>query len=288
MDYKEEKLQSLISGFLLDNTFLTEQNDFTFDESDEENQEEYFDIDLFLNLETSIERLRYFVLYKLKNIKDLNDIMTKIIIDLKIAIDNDEYVLIKTLIVLFSYKANFIPSFTKIYQILYNSLKNEDLTNDARELIILYYKSYDRIYSQEEIDNLIIFLINNDNKCRTSIFKLLIRLIILNSYCFALEFIINIIDLFPDLNILDKYYVTHIILAMLISINDENHMIVKNIFTNFENQMKDILFICAEGENITAISAILFYIRDYENYDKYEDLMILCKERKEKENLRII
>lgn len=77
MNYKKEEFQSLITNWLLDDTFSEKQNDLTIvDEYDEENQEEYFDIELFEHLETSIERLRYFVLYRLKNVKDWNTIMT--------------------------------------------------------------------------------------------------------------------------------------------------------------------------------------------------------------------
>lgn len=289
MNYKKEEFQSLITNWLLDDTFSEKQNDLTIvDEYDEENQEEYFDIELFEHLETSIERLRYFVLYRLKNVKDLNTIMTKIIIDLQTAIDHDAYVLIKTLLKLFQYDAEFIPSYKKINEILYESLQNDELTNDARQLIVLYFNSQGLMYSQEEIDNLIIFSIQNDNECRTSIWKLLIRFIMVNSYSLALENIMNMIDLFPELKTLDKYYVTHIMLAMFISDNEENNINIKTIFMKSEESMKDILFICAEGENITIISAILYYIKNLENFDKFEDLIIYCREKKINENLKIL
>ena len=67
--------------------------------------------------------------------------------------------LIKTLLKLFQYDAEFIPSYKKINEILYESLQNDELTNDARQLIVLYFNSQGLMYSQEEIDNLIIFSI---------------------------------------------------------------------------------------------------------------------------------
>ena len=248
---------------------------------------EYFDFDQFSLLETSVERLRYFVLYKLKNRSDLELIMTKLIIDMKVSMKNDIYVVLKVLQTLFLYQATFIPLDANINSIIFNSMFDINLSYDAKILIELYYEKLELRYSNDDILTLIEYSIYNNDKCRTNIWKLELQLILLYNYCLPSEFIKKIINLYGDLNMANKHLLTQLIFSMLISENEENKNNIKEIFYEDEELIRDILIDCSDGENITVITTILYCIRFYNNYDYFSDIIDLCILKKDEDDLNV-
>ena len=81
------------------------------------------------------------------------------------------------------------------------------------------------------------------------------------------------IFLFENLRTADKYLITQIILAMILSKNENNHKTINIIFIEHSKLIKEILFCCAEGENVFTITAILHSIEKYSNFDFDKELI---------------
>lgn len=282
--YKNSAFQQVINSMLYTDDEKSDEESFFSNENDQD----YFEIDQFFLLNTSIERLRYFVLYKMKKKEDLQKIMTQILIDINNSLNNDTYVIIKAIQTLFWYQADFIPFCLEINSILYNALFDNDLSYDSKNLIILYYEKFGIIYSNEEILQLMDFSIKNNNNCRANIWKLEFRLILFYDYSLPVVMLSKIIVLYDDLKTVDKFLLTHIIASMLLSDNLENKNNIHTVFIENEKLMKNILMECADGKNITIITLILHLIKSYQNYNYYCDIYSHCITKKESENLNIL
>ena len=266
---------------------IIENCSFSSDKQIQSDNIEYFDFEIYNCLKSPHERLRYFILYDLQQNESLNLLKTNIISDLNSIIENDTHLLLKTLLRLFYYKVFFIPLNEIIKDILYNSLQNEEFTYEARNLNILYLCKFGLFYSEEHLDRLMEFSIENDNKCRSNIWSFEIRLILFYDILLQYNYINEIIENFWDYNLLDKYIATRIILSMILSGNEQNKLIIQRIFIEKPAEIKELLSICAEGENISIIAAIIYLIKDYPNYKYFEDIVDLCIEKKQKQNLHI-
>ncbi len=115
-DYKESSFERL-------KDLLIRQSDFCQFKSDNDINEEndcidYFDMEMYNALKTPIERMRYFVLYDLKKVEELYEVIGQILDDINSSLNDDYYVLLKTLLKLFQYDSDSIPSSLQIYEIL--------------------------------------------------------------------------------------------------------------------------------------------------------------------------
>lgn len=248
---------------------------------------EYFDLMLYSCLKSPSERLRYVVLYDFENKEEINNIRTKIIIDLEIIFSKDTYLFLKTLQKLLIYNVDFIPSNTEIHKCLYRLLQNQELTFEVKSIIISYFKKFGVLYSDFEINNLIQISFTQDNDCKTSIWSLILRLILFHGFVFQYKFLITINNLFWELKVLDKYLFIHIILAMLLSNIEKNKENIQRFFREKEEQIKEILIICSEGKNISIITTILYLIKDIDNYNYFKDILDQCIEKKQEQNLKV-
>lgn len=290
IEFKKNYRSVMIKWLLKNNQSeynLNDDQNIENDENESQNDMIFFDFDIFFNLKAPIERLRYFVLYKVQRENDLHLILKQIIKDIEDSLNSDNYVILKTLLTLFSYNTDTIPSDMKIFQILFDSIQDYELSEDSAKLIILYYDKLGPIFSTQNINNLIEFSLNGDNKCRTFIWKLLVRLILIYSYNLSIDYFSCMVKLFDDLKSNDKFILSHIILAMILSDNEENNQIVKKVFNNYEEILKYILINCANGENITVITTILQLIEEYDNFKYFSDIIEYCIDLRVSEDIDV-
>lgn len=280
IEYKNDFLPLIINQ-------LIDYSSFSFDTKIQDENTEYFDFEIYKCLKSPQERLRYFILYDLEKKESLQNLTTNIITDLDSIFNKDTNLLLKTLLKLFYYKVFFIPLNENIKEILYNCLQNDEYTYDARNLNILYLCKFGLIYPEEHLNRLIEYSIKNDNKCRTSIWSFEIRLILFYDILFPYEYIKEIIENFWNFKLLDKYISTRIILSMILSKNEQNKLIIQKIFIEKAEEIKEILSICSEGENISTIATILYLIKDYSNFEYFRDIVDICIEKKHTQNLQI-
>lgn len=279
-DYKESSFERL-------KDLLIRKSDFCQFKSDNDINEEndcidYFDMEMYNALKTPIERMRYFVLYDLKKVEELYEVIGQILDDINSSLNDDYYVLLKTLLKLFQYDSDSIPSSLQIYEILKKTILEEELTNDSKKLIIFYYSNFGLLYSLEDLIELIEFSLQIDDKRRTSIWSLELRMILIYNYTLPKKLFSKMIFLFENLRTVDKYLITQIILAMILSKNENNHKTINIIFIEHSKLIKEILFCCAEGENVFTITAILHSIEKYSNFDFDKELIDFCNEVKKK------
>lgn len=283
MIYKEE------------NTLMQSKNIFCFNNDEENNKlinkspkddKEFFNNDLYHTFQTPQERLRYFVLYELQDKKNINNLREVLLNDLNEVMIIDYYVVIKTLQMLFKYEAQFIPLDIKIFSILLECFKIEKVSFEAEQLTKMYFGKFGPIFSYSSILELIDFSIHNEN-CRTIIWSFLLKIIVAYNYSLPLKYLSKIILLFGDLKANDKFLIPQIILGMLLSRKNENQDVIKKLFTQNSEIIKSILVNCAEGENISIISTILYLIKFYDNYDYFKEIIDICEENKEKQALEV-
>ena len=206
--------------------------------------------------------------------------MEQINIDIEQSLNKDTYASLKALLKLFQYRAVQIPSNFRIFKVLKDSILDEELSADSKKLILLYYQKYRDLYSLEELLRLFEYSLKEDNKCRTNIWMLEMRMVLLYNYTLPLDYFIEMINLFWDLKTIDKYLVSHIILAMLSSSNEENKKTIKKFLRENAQLFKEILITCSEGENISIISLIVCLIEKYSSFDFLPDIIDYCKQRK--------
>lgn len=285
IDYKDLNLVRLIE--LLIQCIDQDQENEQIEEQNDDDSIDYFNLNLFKNLQTPLERMRYFVLYSLESEEVLNDVKEILLDDIMSTLNEDQYVLLKTLLKLVQYDADLVPANFQIYEILKESMINEDLTMDATNLILFYYSQYGMIYSIDDILSLIKYSLEKDDKCRTSIWSLFLRLILLYNYILPRNILAEMIKSFPDYKTIDKYLISQIILAMVLSKNDENKETINYLFVELAGEIKDILFCCAEHENIFTILAIIHSIEKYPIFDFFEELIDYCNEKIKEENINV-
>lgn len=124
IDYKQQEIQRIIDILIQkSNMDLVMEPEFVDDDSEIIDD---FDFDLYKILQTPIERMRYFVLYDLKDKNDINIIIEQLFNDINSCLHCDHYLLLKTLLKLFQYDVDQIPSNFEIYSILKDSILDEN------------------------------------------------------------------------------------------------------------------------------------------------------------------
>lgn len=219
--------------------------------------------------------------------EDLLKINDKIMNDLKTICATDTYLLFKSLLKLIKYENSIIPVDNHIFLFFYESIQNDDYSMDASELISLYYKKSGPIYSISSLFHLVDFSIETE-KIRTRIWFLLIKLIFIYKYVLPSNYLNEMFKIFDQLKTIDKYLFTQIILVMLASNNHENHKIIKDFFLQNNKFLKEVLYICAEGENVTTITTILNLIQSFPNFNYFYDLIDYCKCKSESQNINLL
>lgn len=281
VEYKNDITTLVFNQLIEESSFSSGNEELNADDV------EYFDLDIYNCLKTPQERIRYFILYNIANKEILCNIITNIINDLEMIFINDVDLFLKTLLKLFGYNNYFIPVNDKIPKILYKSLQNEDFTNDSLKVNLLYICKYGLIYSEEELFHLYEFSIKNDSICRSNIFHLILYLLLFHNIIIPFEYINELIDKFWDLKTIEKYLFTRIILSMILSKSEINKLTIQKFFSERAKEVKEILMICSDGENIPIIATIVFMIQNYDNYEYFLDIVQLCIEKKKNQNLQV-
>lgn len=74
---------------------------------------------------------------------------------------------------------------------------------------------------------------------------------------------------------------------MILSRNEQNKFIIQKILIEKAEEIKEILSICSEGENISIIATILYLLKDYSNFEYFRDINDICIEKKQTQNLQL-
>ena len=271
ISYKKTKDKLVITKFL--DKINDNNSQIVNDKQENEIEDIHFEIQSYFQLLSPQERIRYFVIYEIDNICNLNLIRIQLLKDIDEILVNDIFIVFKAIEKLFYYKTDFIPNNNIILTTILNSVIDFKFSEISAKLIVLYYGKYENCFSKSDILKLLVFSILNEKEIRPIIWQLITNLVFLNNFTIPYQNIIEMLDIYDNLNYNCKNILTNLIFALQSCHNIENNKTIKSIFFQKESLMKHILICGINGENKITIQMIFQLISKYENFDFYKDII---------------
>ncbi|KAK8887223.1 hypothetical protein M9Y10_038261 [Tritrichomonas musculus] len=274
MDYKIVDHFHTNDHFQLIDDNMYSSDNFFIEEEDEENfdNESLFDLDTFLKINTSIERLRYFILYIVEDIGKIDLFIENINNDIMSILEKDIDTAFKAIQVLIDYGYKNIIFNDSILKILKWSIKDNNFCSVSFKLIIFYLEKNGMIFQKNDIIEMLTFSLTNDNNTRKIIWKLISYTILHHHFSIPQNILYRIIYMYWDLSTKDKSMVPIIMLAIFASHNSQDFNSLKNIIIADSEYIGEILLDCCSKKNYDTIIAILHFIKKINNYDFIQDI----------------